>query len=125
LPKVYLSGPITSDPDGFEQHFAHAANYFRNSGWVVTNPALPSNCPEELGDGTEFVWSEEAWVAYLTNDVRELAKGGYTHIALLNGWQQSSGALVELGVASKLGLKVLLESEDFATEHTVAEVLFG
>ena len=49
-------------------------------------------------------------IAILANDIKELADG-CTSIFMLQNWESSNGAKIELDLAQKLKLKVYYEAE--------------
>ena len=89
--KWYLSGSVTNDPD-FRNKFAYAELYFKKRGVKVLNPVKHEK------DG-------KAWAYYLRKDLRKLTK--CQGIILLDGWENSKGAKLELKVAQELGFKVI------------------
>ncbi len=111
--KLYLAGPMRGIPRFNFPAFDIAATILRNEGHDVFNPAdrdreVYGNALEEnlTGDETkaerllgwsrrEALASDLAWIAYNANG-----------IALLPGWEKSSGAKAELALAEALGLLV-------------------
>ncbi len=91
--RIYISGPMTGQPDLNFPAFHAAAERFRKAGWDVANPA------ENFGGRTDLPRE-----AYLRADVTMLA--GCDAIALLPGWQESHGATLEYLLAGELGLEV-------------------
>lgn len=89
--KWYLSGSVTNDPD-FREKFAYAELQLKNSGLKIVNPVKHEK------DGKE-------WSYYLRKDLRKLTR---CHgIILLDGWENSRGAKLELKVAQEIGLEVM------------------
>lgn len=109
---------------GIEDHnfpaFRVAGERFRKAGWDVVNPA------ENFGGRTDLSRS-----TYLRVDVALLIQCGA--IALLPGWEQSSGATLEAILAAELGLRFFdavssIQMEEpprtsFWAEHGMASVL--
>lgn len=89
--KWYLSGSVTNDPD-FRDKFAYAEFQLKSRGLKVINPVKHEK------DGKE-------WSYYLRKDLRKLTK---CHgIILIDGWENSKGALLELKVAQELELDIM------------------
>lgn len=108
--KVYLSGPITSDPDGYKEHFANAKITLEKLGYEVTNPSEDEYDDRVLTKGHTDKWTKEAWLEYIHDDIDMVTKHDY--ICLLTGWEKSSGAFLEIGTAKRFGLKVILEDKN-------------
>lgn len=89
--RIYIAGPMTGHRDHNFPSFHAAAEFFREAGWEVANPADNfdgrTDLPREL---------------YLRADVVMLAQSDA--IALLPGWELSSGATLEAVLADALGL---------------------
>lgn len=90
---VYISGPITGDPD-YKKHFAEAEKFLRMLGYKVKNPAKG----EKPG---------KAWEYYMVKDLKKLLT--CRAIYLLRGWERSRGARLEQLIAQELGFKQLVE----------------
>ena len=105
--KVYLSGPITSDPDGYKEHFENVKITLEKLGFDVTNPSADEYDDVILSKGYVDKWTKEAWLEYIHDDINMVVSHDY--ICLLLGWEDSSGALLELGTAKKFGLKLIIE----------------
>lgn len=96
IERYYISGPMTGVADYNFPAFNRAAADLRSLGLEVVNPV-------ELNEhlGTEADWHE-----YLRNDIKALCD--CTHLVLLPGWEDSNGAHLELHLAHRLGLKVVI-----------------
>ena len=93
---VYLSGKITGlDHSVYEQNFKNAELFYRACGYDVINPCNLSKIVLERKPNATY---ED----FMKEDLRALS--GCTHIALLEGWETSCGALRELTEAKRLGL---------------------
>jgi hypothetical protein len=92
--KLYLAGPMTGYLDlNFPAFHAEAAR-LRALGFEIVNPA-------ELNEG-----NDGDWLACMRVDI---AHAVYCDgIALLPGWEQSRGALIEHNLIRDLGLRVYL-----------------
>lgn len=89
---VYLSGPMTGIPDFNFPEFHARAEQWRRAGWYVVNPAESFGGDQNLPLET-----------YFRQDCAHLLE--VDAIAMLPGWQASSGARFELLVAQKIGLR--------------------
>lgn len=89
---LYLSGPISSDPEGYRRKFWQAADYLKfNLGHTVLNPAI---LPEGLKSYDDYIKIGLSMMA---------AADG---IVLLDGWKKSNGARIEVRAAAKTGKKI-------------------
>lgn len=99
MTKVYLSGKMTGlAKSEYEKTFKRAEDFYKACGYDVVNPC----------DITEEVLREKPKASYedfMKADLKALS--GCTHIALLEGWESSNGALREKAEAKRLGLKVM------------------
>ena len=105
MKRIYLSGAMTGCPDLNFPAFHAAAKALRERGLVVINPA------EINIDG------EKTWHACMRADIKALCD--CDEIALLPGWENSTGAHVELNLAHRLGMRVV------AIEALIDEVYLG
>jgi hypothetical protein len=92
---VYIAGPMRGHPAHNFPAFYSAADRFRRAGWIVRNPA-------EIG--LEAFGNDPAagGPAYMRADLRAICD--VDAMALLPGWEQSTGARCEVVVAITLGL---------------------
>lgn len=91
---IYVSGPMTGLPELNFPAFHAAAKMLREQGHQVRNPA-------EVGEEPGLQWED-----YMRKDLRLLCD--CTAIYLLPGWEKSKGAHLELHIAHRLGLEVML-----------------
>lgn len=93
--RIYISGPITSDPD-YLAHFQQAEDKLRRK------------FPEaEIVNPTKAVPFDPAktWSDYMREDVKLLAD--CSHIHLMKHWEVSRGARVERALAEDLGIETI------------------
>lgn len=90
--RIYLSGPMTGLPEFNYPAFNAAAAHLRALGVHVENPA--ENTKPPCG----------SWLGYMRLAVAQLAT--CDHVVVLDGWEQSSGARVEVELARGMGLPV-------------------
>lgn len=116
--KIYLAGPMTGYPQFNFPAFIDAAEQLRAEGHEVFNPAEADI--EEFGaepfmnsDGSEG--STDSVGATLRHVLKKDCSWICDHaeaIALLPGWEKSSGAGVEWTLAKALGLKFIYLQTD-------------
>ena len=90
--KLYLSGKMTGAPDLNFPLFYREANRLRSMGYEVVNPA-------ELNPDPSASWHD-----CMKNDLKALLD--CDSIVMLEGWQDSQGAHLELHIAHRVGIKV-------------------
>ena len=90
---IYLSGPMTGYPDFNYPAFRKAASIFRMNGLEVFDPS-------ECFDGDQTLSKE----TYMREDITAVLKA--TLVVTLDGWEQSSGARLEVEVAKAIGIPV-------------------
>lgn len=96
--KVYISGAIAGhDINERESVFNHAAEFLGLRGFEPVNP-FDNGVP-----------ADAHWREHMRADIAMLLECDY--IYMLQGWELSKGAKLELDVASSCGIKVLFESE--------------
>jgi len=94
----FISGPITNDPDYFDK-FAKAEYEICQLGLQPVNP-------------TKLVPYNKDWTfeQYIREDIRHLLD--CNHIYMLDGWQNSSGAKIELDLANTLKMNIIMQSKN-------------
>ena len=92
---IYISGAVSSDKN-FREKFAKAEKYLQGLGYNVVNPVKGEE------DGKE-------WVYYMRKDIVKLMSCDCVYA--LSGWVKSKGALIEIRLASDLGMEVIFEGE--------------
>lgn len=93
--RIYLAGRMTGIPEFNFPRFHEVAGRLRVLGFDVENPA------ENDGGSTDKEWS-----FYLRAALRQMLT--CDSVALLEGWQRSKGAQLEVYVAQAVGLKLYL-----------------
>ena len=93
--KVYISGPITNNPD-YMKDFQDAEDLLLKEGNVPVNPTKISPYNKKK------VWSD-----YMKDDIKALMD--CDAIYLLHGWTESRGARLEHELAVILDLKIFAE----------------
>lgn len=97
MKRIYLSGPMSGLPElNFPAFHAEAAR-LRTLGFEVVNPA-------DLNPEPNTGWHE-----CMRNDLKALLD--CDALALLDGWQQSTGAHLEMHVAHRVGMEIVIAKE--------------
>lgn len=109
--KVYISGPITysADPD----QFSRVEQALRTVGYDTLNPKKVPACPDkscvrlphEIEKGFEHSWS-----CFLKYDLIAMLSE-CDAIMLMDGWQDSHGARLEMTTAVAVGMQVLFAND--------------
>ena len=100
---------MTGQPEFNYPLFNKTAEVLRSYGYVVFNPA-------ECFDGNTDLPKE----VYMRKDIEELLKSDV--VALLPGWELSTGAQLEVEVAKQCGIPIRLLEELLATEGQIFDV---
>ena len=90
--RIYIAGPMTGLPDYNLPAFAVAKTQLDASGHDAVNPGAP-------GVITGYTWQD-----YMRDGLHLLLD--CEAVALLDGWEASKGAQLEVHVATALGLPV-------------------
>lgn len=94
--RVYISGAIAHhDIEERKAAFGHAARYLDLKGYEPVNP-FDNGVPEDAH-----------WREHMRADIALLL--GCDSIYMLQGWELSKGAKLELDVASSCGIKAMFE----------------
>lgn len=110
--RVYIAGPMRGIPEFNFPAFDTAAAKWRGWGFDVTSPADLDRSAGFEGRGKEGVDAEWTQVLGLEETIRRdlEAVAASNIIALLPGWEHSSGVAVELAVAKFLH-KLIYDAE--------------
>ena len=99
MTRVYLSGPITDLPrEEYTRNFQRAEQHYKTAGYEVVNPV-------KLGEQLLDLLPEAKYEDFMIRDLEALRS--CTHIALLEGWEDSPGANKEKQEAERLGLEIM------------------
>lgn len=97
--RIYLSGKITGrDKEDYTMQFARAESFYKTSGFDVVNPV-------KIGEELLKKNPDAKWEDFMATDLKALSQ--CTHIALLEGWEESKGARTEHTHALKLNLEIM------------------
>ena len=94
-PTIYISGPITHDPD-YKAKFKNAQDMLEECGFCVLSPA------EEVQ-----VAEGKTWEDYMAEAITLLLQ--CDQVYMLKGWSASSGARLERRLAQRLGKEIKYE----------------
>lgn len=97
--RIYLSGKITGlEKEVYTRQFERAENFYKTSGFDVVNPV-------KIGEEVLKINPKAEWQDFMIRDLEALRT--CTHIALLEGWEESKGAKMEKAEAEKMGLEIM------------------
>ena len=97
--RVYLSGKITGlEKEVYTKTFARAEQHYLSAGYEVINPV-------KIGEALLSLNPKAKYEDFMIRDLEALST--CTHIALLEGWEDSKGAMREKKEAEKLGLEIM------------------
>ena len=94
--RIYISGPITSDPE-YRKKFREAEEKLRLQGHDAVNPARVA----------DIIRTDMTWDEWMSIDIGLLKV--CEAIYMLPNWQDSRGANRELGFAMGAGMKIMYE----------------
>lgn len=97
--RVYISGPISGTAD-YKKRFEKAEKELTAKGYEVINPVKVA----------EILPATLSYHEYLTIDMALLSTA--KAIYMLEGWQNSSGAIEEYKVAAGTRKKVIFETQE-------------
>ena len=104
-PKIYIAGPMRGLPDFNYPAFNDCAEAHRAVGWDVVNPVeigADYGTPEQINADPCLL------AAVMAADIKALKT--CEAIFLLNGWENSRGAKMELAAALAEGFEVYTEA---------------
>lgn len=103
--KVYISGAISNrDPEEVRKDFERAEVLLKSLGWEVVNP---------LANG---LTDAHTWEEHMRADLHLLLE--CDKIAVLPSWRESRGAMLEVFIATALGMEVIpLIGREFITSY--------
>ena len=97
MTRIYISGAMTGKPDLNFPRFNQEAARLRSMGYEVVNPA-------ELNPDPSASWHD-----CMKRDLKALLD--CDALAMLDGWQTSTGAHLELNIAHRVGIEILMAEE--------------
>src|SRR5690242_12716158 len=88
--RIYLAGPMSGIPDFNRPAFLVAADILREQGFQVMTPA--------------DLYSGDSWEEGMRHDIPAMLSCDL--VSLLEGWERSRGARLEVFIARELGIRV-------------------
>jgi hypothetical protein len=110
--KIYLSGPMTGITDFNVPEFKRITAILRKSDYNVVSP-VELDMEDSPTSGTE----KERWCYFMERDLNVLMEPTVTSIVLMEGWQKSKGAVLEVIIAEAFGKEILVFIEDIVGFH--------
>lgn len=96
--KIYISGKITGIENEAPLLFEKAEKELQAKGFVTVNPLTLNH------------EHDKTWHSYMKEDVKALCD--CDSIYMMSNWKDSKGAVIELEIATYLGLKVFHEEQN-------------
>ncbi len=107
--RVYISGPITGLQNENISEFKKYEDKFKNLNFEVVNPhsLFTKDEIDEINRKLEYkeITFEEYHSFFMRRDVKEMMDCDI--IAVLNGWEKSKGANIEVYIARNLNIPVI------------------
>lgn len=122
-PLVYISGPMRGMPDLNRPAFAAAEAMLTGLGLRVINPHAVSAALEQEHSARQLPAPTPA--QYLHADLCLALHEGCSAIALLPGWEASTGARCEVAVAMSLGWVFLSVQDGFPVPRPARVIITG
>lgn len=101
--RLYVAGPMSGYPDHNFPAFRYAARRLRAMGHEVVSPVEMDESDGFDPSGEDVVPGSGQWAAFLSRDVKVVADPRIEGIVVIDGWEQSRGAALEVHVARELG----------------------
>ena len=98
--KIYIAGPMSGLVNNNYPAFHAAAEGLRQAGYEVLNPA------DVDSQDSVTPMADRTWDWYMRRTVRMLTEAD--GMALLPGWEKSTGARIERDLAPHFGMPVML-----------------
>lgn len=112
--RVYISGPISGyDLTERKIAFSRAVTKLNEDGHYCINPLEVKPCADMSCDSGQFARRQlgvHAWTCYMRHDI--VAMMQCDAIAMLPGWMESKGAMIEYNLALELGFTVIYLNEN-------------
>ena len=107
--RVYISGKISGlDFEEVKAKFTEAEDFLNEIGIEAVNP---------LKNGLSV---EDTWIKHLCRDIELLYE--CSHIYMMDGWQESTGACIEYDFAIRTGKTVLFASKIIRNQGIVLKI---
>lgn len=93
--RIYIAGPMSHYPGHNYDSFRETEVLLQRAGFETENPAAPDDTLDDV----------RPWAYYMRRALHQLAD--CDGVALLDGWEASRGARLEVHVAHALGMPTL------------------
>ena len=103
--RIFIAGPMRGYENYNFKKFDHTEKFLRQLGFDVVNPARISRKFKEAEVNSDIA------VYNKMVDMQQDAERTCNAILLLDGWQWSKGAALEVQTAAALGMQFLLEAD--------------
>lgn len=106
MPLIYLSGPMTKDPD-YRENFEFFEKVLEGLfGYKVFNPVhLSDRIIKQLGFTEEKAWLPENREIFLREDIRAMLT--CDAVVMLPNWRKSKGAKLEHKIAKLMNMEIV------------------
>jgi len=104
MQKIYISGTITGKEEQAFKEFQDAENYLNDLEYAIEKLSYKVINPFKLKHN-----HDKSWESYMKECLNALLKCDC--IYMLNGYENSKGAMLELNVAVSLGFSVYYQSD--------------
>jgi hypothetical protein len=104
--RLYVAGPMSGYPEHNFPAFRAATDALRKMGHTVTSPVEMDEGEGFNPGGADVVAGSAQWADFLARDVKVVADPTIDGLVVLDGWEQSRGAALEVHVARELGKSV-------------------
>lgn len=94
--RIYISGPMSNLPQLNFPAFESASKRLRELGYIVISPH-------------EVKQTATDWQSCMRTDIKHMMDADM--VATLDGWMNSKGARIEVGLAEELGMHIYEVSE--------------
>lgn len=119
--RLYLAGPMSGYPGhNFEAFRSAAAHLRRELGHDVISPVEMDEAGGFDSSQPDVQAGSTLWATFLARDVAIVAERETDGVVVLDGWEDSRGAALEVHVARELGKPVYRIAEDGELEAVTA-----
>lgn len=110
FPRVYLCGPMTGYPEFNHQAFRAATGRLVNLGFNVISPVEMDDADGVDYGNIEHDTESDEYRRFLLRDLVAILEAKVDAFVVLDGWEESKGAALEVTIARHLGIPVYAES---------------
>lgn len=113
--RIYISGPITNDKEGYEIKFKQAVDFVNSKeilGFCIHEAVSPLDLEPEYTFDTK--WTDKVWIDCIKKDLDLLST--CDAMVMLPDWDYSAGCITEFIAAKKLGIYIMTLHDIFGIE---------